>query len=480
MNSIIILVMIYFAAMFGIGYWAAKKVKNADDYMIGGRNFGVALTAIAHQAAGLSGWLFLGFTGLIAKMGLGGIWQAIASGGAPITNFLILAKKMRKFTGMVNARSVIDLLEARYYDNNKKYIRIISVIIIFACMAVYIGSQVMAAGKTFQVILGWDYNLSVIIGSVIVIAYTSAGGLLAVAWTDFIQGILMIVAIAFGLLVGLTHTGGLTGIMDGLRAIDPKLLNIFINPWTAIGLLSAGYLGYLGQPQIIQMFMGMKNENDAQKGAIIAGSTSMFLLFGGLIAMMAAKVLYPNSTDVDTNFIMMMMNYLPSGLVGIVCAGILAAIMSSADALLHVANTTIVQDFYNKVLKGGKAADKEVLFVGRISAIIIGVLALYIAFNPFEGVLWVIWWAWGGLTAFGPVVVLGLHWKRATREGAIAGLISGFAASIIWFALGYYSWLHLSFVSFVTCFVVTVAVSLMTPEPPQEIQEQVESLKLSC
>jgi sodium/proline symporter len=150
--------------------------------------------------------------------------------------------------------------------------------------------------------------------------------------------------------------------------------------------------------------------------------------------------------------------------------------MSSADALLHVVNTAVCQDFYNKMFKKGQATDREILLVGRITAVIIGAVAVYIAFNPFEGVLWVNWWAWGGLSTFAPVVVLGLYWKRVTREGAIAGLIGGFLGSAIWFAVGYYKWLHLTFVAFVTAMVLLVAVSLVTPAPPREIQDQVDEL----
>lgn len=478
MKTVLILILaVYMVLMIAIGRIASKKNTSAEDYLIAGGKAGTGLLAIAHQAAGLSGWLFLGFAGQVASLGLGGIWNALASAGAPITNFLILARRMRKFTIMNNAESVIDLIEARFYDQKQKIIRIISAVIILTCMVVYIGSQVMAAGKTFQVILGWDYNLSVILAAVVVVFYTSAGGLTAVIWTDFIQGMLMIFAIACGVWVSITHIGSPSEIIRQIGMFDSNLLNIAINPWTIIGLLASGYLAYLGQPQIIQMFMAMKNPEDSKKGAAIAGCTAFFLMFGGLIAMLGAILLTNNPADRETNFLFLAINYLPGWLTGLVCAGILAAVMSSADALLHVANTTVVQDIYNKIIRKGEATDKEIIKIGRVTGTIIGLLALFIALNPFEGVLWVIWWAWGGLTTFGPVVVLGLYWKYATREGAIAGLICGFTSSVVWFALGYYKFLHLSFVAFVCCMTAMIVVSLMTPKPPQEIIDQVASLK---
>jgi len=192
MATIIIIVLIlYFVIVLGIGYWSTKTVKTADDYLIAGRKLNIFIAAISHQAAALSGWLFLAWSGFVARMGVGAIWTAIASGGAPITNFLILARRMRKYTEMVKARSIIDFIESRFYDEKTRILRIVSVIIIFICMCVYVAAQVMAAGKAFQVVLGWDYQQAAILGAVIVIAYTSAGGLLAVAWSDTFQGILI-------------------------------------------------------------------------------------------------------------------------------------------------------------------------------------------------------------------------------------------------------------------------------------------------
>lgn len=477
MNSTVIIIIMYFALMLFVGYWSSKKVNNMDDYAVGGRSVNIYVTAIAHQAAALSGFLFFAWSGQVAAMGFAAIWTVIASGCAPITNFAILAKRMRRFSGMINARSVIDLLEARYYDENSKIIRTVSVFIIFICMAVYTGSQIMAAGTAFQLVLGWDYKFAVIIGAIIVIAYTSAGGFMAVVYTDMIQGLLMIFAVIIALFASLKATGGVSNIVTSIHAIDPNLTNIWINPITILGYLAAGFLGYLGQPHIIQMFMGLKDENDAKKGILISAAVSLTLFIGSFIALLGATALFPDAADPSNNFINLFQQYAPKFLVGLVTAAALAAIMSSADALLHVANTSIVQDLYNKVICKGEASESKMMIVSRCSAIAIGIIAIIIALNPFESILWVIWWAWGGLTTFGPVMVAGLYWKRATREGAIAGLITGFLASVIWFQTGMYTTLHLSFVSFFTCLIVLVVVSLLTPAPPQSVQDQVEALK---
>jgi sodium/proline symporter len=464
--------------MLSIGYWSSKRVQNSVDYSVGGRSVNVYVTAIAHQAAALSGFLFFAWSGQVASMGIAAIWTAIASGCAPITNFAILARRMRRYSGKINARSIRDLLETRYYDEDKKIIRVISVIIIFICMTVYTGSQIMAAGKAFELVMGWNYTVAVLVGAAIVIAYTSAGGFMAIVYTDMIQGILMIAAVVVALVLSLKNAGSLSEISAQITAIEPDLMNPWINPWTIIGLLSAGFLGYLGQPHIIQMFMGMKSEKDAKKGILISGIVSLTLFFGSFVALLGASVIFKGAADPDTNFINLFKEFAPSLLVGVVTAACLAAVMSSADALLHVANTSITQDLYNKVICNGKASEKKLMLVSRLTAVVIGVVAIFIALNPFESILWIIWWAWGGLTTFGPVIVLGLYWKNATREGAIAGLVCGFVSSIIWFQTGMYKVLHMSFISFFVALIALVVVSLFTKKPPKNIQDDVDDLKL--
>lgn len=407
---------------------------------------------------------------------MGAIWTAFSSGFAPFINFFVMARRISKMTIKTKAKSLIDLLEARYYDADKKVIRVICTVIIAISITVYMSSQLMAAGTTFQAVLGLDYRVSVIIGAVVVIAYTSAGGLLAVVWTDFIQGMLMIFAVLIGLFVTLGYGGSPASIAETVAALDPAKANPWINPITIIGLLSAGWLGYMGQPQIVQMFMGMKNPNESKKGAAIAGCTGVFLLFGTFIINLWAYTLYPGSENSATNFIRMITDYTPQALVGVVTAAILAAVMSSADALLHVATTTISEDFYNRLLKKGKATDKQVLRVARISSICIGLLAIYLAYNPFDSILWVNWWAWGGLSVFAPILILGLYWKRATREGAISGMIVGFIAVYAWYKAGLNTTLHYTFVAFFSALIVEILVSLCTKEPPAEIRDMVNGL----
>ena len=476
MTVILAVVAIYMAAMLFIGYKAKKNVKSPADFFTGGSRFGSALTAIAHQAAGLSGWLFIAWSQQVAGSGLGAIWTAFSSGFAPFINFFVMAKRVAKFTVMSKARSFIDLLEARYYDENRKLIRGIATVIIAVSITVYMSSQLMAAGTTFQAVLGLDYRVSVLIGAVVVILYTSAGGLLAVAWTDFVQGMLMIFAVIVGLFVAFGNTGSLSFVMDEINAANPALTTPWINPITIVGLLSAGWLGYMGQPQIVQMFMGMKDPGSSKRGAAIAGVTGVFLLFGSFLVNLCCIVLFPNSENPGTNFIQLITQYTPHWLVGIVTAAILAAVMSSADALLHVATTAVTQDFYNKMLKKGQASDKEVLVVARIAAVVIGVFAIYIAFNPFDSILWVNWWAWGGLSVYAPILILGFYWKRATREGAMVSMIVGFVAVYAWYKAGLNTTLHYTFVAFTVTAVVHIVVSLLTPAPPAHIQSMVEEL----
>ena len=476
MTVILGIIAVYMLTMLYIGYRAKKSVKSSADYFIGGSRFGAVLTAIAHQAAGLSGWLFIAWPQQVAGSGMGAIWTAFSSGFAPFINFFVMAKRVARFTLMTGARSFIDLIEARYYDEDRKVLRAVSTVIIAISITVYMSSQLMAAGTTFQAVLGLDYRVSVLIGAVVVILYTSAGGLLAVAWTDFVQGMLMIFAVLVGLFVAFGNAGSLSVVMAAIGAMDPALTSPWINPVTIAGLLSAGWLGYMGQPQIVQMFMGMKDPGSSRRGAVIAGTTGVFLLFGSFFVNLCCMVLFPDSADTSANFILLITEYTPSWLVGIVTAAILAAVMSSADALLHVATTAVTQDFYNKILKKGQATDKQVLVVARVAAVVIGVIAIYLAYNPFDSILWVNWWAWGGLSVFAPILILGFYWKRATREGAMVSMIVGFIAVYVWYQLGLNTWCHYTLVAFVVTGVVHVAVSLVTKAPPAYVQEMVDEL----
>ena len=242
MGIVIAVIIAYMALMLFIGWRASKNVKSSKDYLIGGRRFGVLLTAMAHQAAGLSGWLFTAWSSQVASMGLAAMWTSISSGFAPFVNFFALAKKVSRFTALSGAKSFIDLLEARYYDEDKKIIRFVSAAIIFISITVYMASQLMAAGTTFKVILGWDYKMAIILATIIVTLYTSAGGFLAVVWTDFIQGCLMIFAVLVGTYVVFNQVGGLSDVFAAVAKANPAKMNIWIKPLTIVGLLSAGLL----------------------------------------------------------------------------------------------------------------------------------------------------------------------------------------------------------------------------------------------
>ncbi|OPZ65606.1 MAG: Sodium/proline symporter [Firmicutes bacterium ADurb.Bin506] len=477
MNTILVVMFLYFAGMLLIGMYAQKQVKTSEDFLVGGHKLSIWVTTLAHQAAAMSGWMFLAWAGQVVKMGLGAVYTAISAGTAPITNFAILARRVRALSGKVEARSFIDMLESRYYDEKSRVLRIVSAVIMVAFLIIYAGSQIMAAGTTFEFVLGWDYKAAVIVGALVVIAYTSAGGMLAVAWTDFVQGGLMLLAVAMAVVLSLSQAGSTGSVVARLRDINPALGSLKMNPITAFGLIFASILGYFGQPHLVQMFFGLKNEKEAGRGTLIAAACSTFLLGGSFIALLGISLInYGRDIKPDLTLLVFFQEHLSPVLMGVAVAAVLAAIMSSADMLLHVCNTTITQDVYNKILKGGKATEREILTMGRIVTVVVGVLSILVAIFPFEGLMWVIWTAFGGLSVFGPLVLLGCYWERATREGAIAGAITGVAAVLVFFFTGWYNTLHLAVVAFIFSALAMVAVSLLTPPPPERIRELVKSL----
>jgi len=442
-TTILASVILYTIAVIIIGLVTARRIKHLDDFFIGGRRIGAWGTALAYQSTALSGWLYIAYAGLAYKYGPSHVaWLIIASGAAPLIAFLVLGKGLRKIAEETKAVTVIDWLERRYQDDTK-VLRILSVAVIFICMMVYAAGQIMAVGAIMQVLLGVSYETGIYYSAAIIGIYVLLGGYLAVVTTDVIQGLVMFVTSLTLAILALIKVGGLSGLLSNLEAVDPTMVNVWAFPTVAIGYLVASWLGYLGQPQLVVRFMSAKGTKQILHSIPIVATVAPILLFGAGVAGSAARLLMPNLANPEHALLQLSVLVFHPVVAGVVLAGVLAAIMSSADQLVLSAVTSVVEDTYHRLIKPN-ASDKEIVNLARIVTVIIVVLATIIALNPFESVLWVMWWGWGGLTAFGPLFILGAYWKRVNKYGGILGLLMGFIASVIWFQLGYYKWLHLS------------------------------------
>jgi sodium/proline symporter len=502
--SVLIAFAAYLIMMIGVGVWSSKKTTGADDYFLGGRGLSGPVAALSAQASDMSGWLLMGLPGSVYALGTGQAWIAIGLGLGTIANWLLIARPLRAYTIVAdNAMTLPEFFGNRYHDKKKILLGISSVIIVIFFL-VYTASALASGGKLFNSVFGINYHYALLIGAIVILVYTFLGGFLAVCTTDFIQGMLMLIAL---LVVPIVAWGYVSGEFTALLAssgIEPdsylSLMHNGDHPITAVEMISnIGWgLGYCGMPHILIRFMAIKNEKELKKSSAIAIIWVVISLglavFIGLIgrAFLLPTVLgeTAGAASAESVFIEMIkkvfIDILPLAFVGgVFLCGILAAIMSTADSQLLVCSSAISTDIYKDIINPD-ASDKKVLNIGRITTITVAVIAIFIAWNPDSSVMSLVSDAWAGLgAAFGPLVVMSLFWKRTNLPGAIAGLISGAATVLVWdylpiiggqtiyAATGLYS-LVVGFVISLLCIVI---VSLLTKEPEQSIYDEFEAYK---
>lgn len=438
---------IYLLIMLGIGWYFYNRTKNLSDYVLGGRSLGSWGTSISAQASDMSGWLLLGLPGAAYATGLSGsVWMATGLAIGTYLNWKLVAQRLRISTQQYsNSITIPSYLENRFNDDSR-LLRKASSIFILLFFLVYTASGFVSGGKLFQTVFGVPYKVSVIIGAIVVVAYTFLGGFMAVCWTDIIQGLLMFFTLLILPVVVLVKAGGINEVIS---AIDPSLLNPFnaasitgsASSSTVLVVISiisslAWGLGYFGQPHILARFMAIKNPDLIKKSRIIAMFWVVLSLLGATAVGLVGHSIIPDISayggDSETIFMLLVNNCVPLILTGILMSAILAAIMSTADSQLLVAASTVSEDFYKGMIKP-KASDRELILVSRLTVLSVAIIALIIAFNPNSSVLGLVSYAWAGFgAAFGPVILLSLFYKKMTKNGAAAGMIVGGLTSVLW------------------------------------------------
>ncbi|WP_332646457.1 sodium/proline symporter PutP [Lysinibacillus sp. 54212] len=482
-------IIIYMLAMAGIGWYAFVKTSSLNDYMLGGRGLGPAVTALSAGAADMSGWLLMGLPGAIYLNGLVSAWIAIGLTIGAYLNWLYVAPRLRVYTQVASDSITIpSYLDNRLRDKTKA-IRIASGIIILLFFTFYVSSGMVAGGKFFDSSFGYDYHTGLLVVSGVVVAYTLFGGFLAVSYTDFLQGLIMFLALIMVPLVGIFFTGGLGETIESIKAVNPEHLSLFASTATVAGVISsvAWGLGYFGQPHIIVRFMAIKTVAETKQARRI-GIGWMALSLLGAIATALVGVAYfqqnastlGNISDAETIFIVMGQILFHPFVAGIMLAAILAAIMSTISSQLIVTSSALVEDIY-KAIFNKSADDKHYVLIGRISVFGISIVAAALAWNPDSNILDLVGFAWAGFgAAFGPIILLSLYWRKLTNIGALAGMISGAAVAFIWGKIDVLTKTLYEIVpGFLACLVVAIVVSLLTYKRNTEIEAEFnETLKL--
>lgn len=504
---------VYMLLMIVIGFIYSKGTKNNEDYFLGGRNLGGWTAALSAQASDMSGWLLMGLPGSVYLAGSGEVWIAVGLLIGTILNWYIVSARLRKYTiASGNSLTIPSFFQNRYRDN-KGIIKIVSAVIIAIFFTVYTASAFSSGAKLFATLFSDGkgeggnfetiYFIGLCVAAVVILVYTFMGGFKAVCTTDFIQGMLMLVAIiSVPILTYATLTYN-TGFSDSLVAngvTNPgNFLNFFKNedgsPVSAVSIISnlAWGLGYFGMPHILIRFMAVKSNSEIKKSRKIAIAWVVISLAAScLIGLVARGYLTEslNGTTSETVFIRAIQQFFSNNVVlifigGIFLCGILAAIMSTADSQLLVTASSVSEDMYNGVIKKD-ASEKSSLRIGKIAVIVVAVIAFFIAIDPQSSIMGLVSDAWAGFgSAFGPVVLLALFWKRSTLAGAISGMAVGALTVIVWdyipfvngetlySATGLYSLV----LGFALALIVNVVVSLFTKKPSKEIIDEFESIK---
>ena len=428
---------LYMLVMLGIGFYFYFKTDDLSDYVLGGRGLGPSVTALSAGASDMSGWLLLGLPGMMFSDGLVGSWIAVGLFIGAYLNWHYVAKPLRIYTHMLNDSITIPDYFANRFQDKKNTLRLLTAIVILLFYTLYTSSGLVGGAKLFEATFHLDYATSLMVGSFIIVSYTFLGGYNAVSWTDFIQGILMMLALVVTPLVVIYEIGGLTQAIHIIKESEASKLDI-LSGSTFIGVISllAWGLGYFGQPHILVRFMSIRDENEMGRAKAVGMTWMGISILGSLaVGFFGFAYVMANGVDIQDSekiFITLSQLLFNPWIAGFLLAAILAAIMSTIDSQLLVSSSVLTRDIYHAILRKN-ASDKELVWVGRATVIIIALIAWYISTDSNSSVLALVSYAWAGFgAAFGPLIILSLYSSRVTKIGAMAGMFVGSVTVIVY------------------------------------------------
>ena len=511
--QIMLAMIFYMALVVVIGVVFAKRAnKNSGEFFLGGRSLGPWVTAMSAEASDMSGWLLMGLPGVAYWCGIAdAAWTAIGLAVGTYFNWLIVSKRLRCYSEKTKAITLPEYFSNRFHEN-KKVIMSIAAVFILIFFTVYAASCFVTCGKLFSTLFDMPYVPMMIVGAIFVLLYTILGGFLAESVSDFMQAIVMIVALVGVVVVGVVTAGGFGEIMDNAKSI-PGFLDFFgiASPVTVDGIqqvengkplfgeagsygfltilsTTAWGLGYFGMPQVLLRFMAIRDKKELTRSRRIATVWVVISLTVAVFIGVVGRVLYPtalqNNVDAENVFILLSTKLLPPLIAGFVMAGILAATISSSDSYLLIAASALAKNIFQGVCKKN-ATDKQVMLVSRITLLVIALIAILISLDEKSVIFTIVSFAWAGFGAtFGPLMLLSLFWKRITRAGAIAGMLSGGIMVFVWKLVirpfgGVLDIYELLPAFLISCLCILV-VSALTKAPSEEIQKEFDEVKAAA
>ena len=500
--GIMLAIVVYLGFMLYIGISFSRRNNTVDDFYLGGRKLGPFVTAMSAEASDMSSWLLMGLPGLAYLTGIADAgWTAIGLIIGTYLNWLIVAKRIRRYTHVCNAITLPDFFHNRFRDKSNLLL-LISAVIIVIFFIPYTASGFAACGKLFSSLFGIDYLPAMIVSAIVIVGYTATGGFLAASTTDFIQSIIMSVALLIVLGYGVMTAGGMGAVMENAQALPGYLSmtlthNVETGEAAPYGLLSivtmlAWGLGYFGMPHVLLRFLAIEDDRKLSLSRRVASIWVVISLavavFIGVVGLSMSKAgVIPTLTGSDSETIIVRIadvlsqhGFLFAIVAGLILAGILASTMSTADSQLLAASSAVSQNILYGVFHlniFGKAS----MIAARLTLVGIAVIAVFLARDPSSSVFQIVSFAWAGFgAAFGPVVLFSLFWRRANRWGALAGMLSGGAMVFIWKYLvkplgGVWNVYEL-LPAFIVASLFIVVVSLLTPAPSKEITDEFDQV----
>ncbi|PDZ59865.1 sodium/proline symporter PutP [Bacillus cereus] len=481
--EIMVSLAIYMAGMLYIGYWSYKKTSDLSDYMLGGRGLGPAVTALSAGASDMSGWMLMGLPGAMYATGLSSVWIAIGLLIGAYANYLIIAPRLRTYTEVANDSITIpDFLENRFKDRTK-ILRFVSAVVILVFFTFYASAGLVSGGRLFENSFNLDYKIGLFVTVGVVVAYTLFGGFLAVSWTDFVQGCIMFIALVLVPIVAFTDVGGITETFNTIKQVDASHLDMFKGT-TILGIISflAWGLGYFGQPHIIVRFMAITSIKDLKTSRRIGIGWMTISIIGAMLTGLIGIAYYAknNTTLQDPEMVFVTFSNIlfHPYITGFLLSAILASIMSSISSQLLVISSAVTEDFYKTFFRRN-ASDKELVFIGRLSVLVVAMIAVVLAYHPSDTILTLVGYAWAGFgSAFGPAILLSLYWKRTNKWGVLAGMIVGAVVVIAWVQIPSLKAIMYEMVPGFFCSLLTViVVSLLTKEPVKAVHREFNEME---
>lgn len=477
MHSIIIVeFVIYFIVIVAIGYFTSRSATSHSDFLLGGKKLPGWALAFSERATGESAWLLLGFTGFVFTTGLSGIWVAVGIASGIIFAWLVLARRFMKETDKYNVLTLPDYL-ASQFGEKANIIRWIISILIASFFMFYVGAQFAGAGKVFFTTFEFSETTGILLAAVVVIAIAFFGGFISVVWTDMIQSIMMLVTLVVLPIVALIY------IQQNDLSISSSLVSAGseFNSWMggttgfALGVLFfnnfSWFFGYLGgQPQLSSRFMALKNDKEVNQGITVAIIWTVLAYVGAFIIGLAAVAMYKQGTFADTETVLpnMILDLMPPWISGVMLAGILAAIITTANSQIMVITSSVSEDIIHRTL-GLKLTDRQLVSLSRIVILISGVIGVVIALTSQSLVYLVVSWAWAGVGGtLSPAILMTFFWKRYSSAGVIATVLSGFVFTIIWISTPLDSIITSRFSTFFIASIFGIVFSLLFPDKKEE------------